>query len=195
MEKSVVITYETLYELLRREKYRAELQQLDKTFFSDVSNYLSGKKKLLDAQQARPTPFSLELQKTQKQYENVQKIIKELYEKRENKIIQLALFSSKLNNQSMPQNMLAEEEALYRDVMKILDKYREEILFNLLEPKLTEEPSVKDTKMIRFTSSIPKFVGDDLKTYGPYEGGDVAEFSLKIADLLIKKGRAMEVLE
>jgi DNA replication initiation complex subunit (GINS family) len=39
----VKITYETLFDLLRREKNRNELQQLDPSFYLDVVSYLKEK--------------------------------------------------------------------------------------------------------------------------------------------------------
>jgi len=44
-EKQVRITYETLYELLRREKSNDELQKLDESFFRDVIEYLAERTK------------------------------------------------------------------------------------------------------------------------------------------------------
>src|SRR3989344_4083177 len=43
-EKSVVITYETLFELLNRERERPELQKLEQSFFADVVDYLREKR-------------------------------------------------------------------------------------------------------------------------------------------------------
>ena len=47
MEKEVVITYETLFEILRREKTREELQKLPDNFHNDVGKYLSDKKQTM----------------------------------------------------------------------------------------------------------------------------------------------------
>src|SRR3989338_6765864 len=47
--QEVVITYETLFELLKREKERTDLQKLEPTFFSDTINYIKDKKKILEA--------------------------------------------------------------------------------------------------------------------------------------------------
>ena len=43
-EKDAIITYETLYEIVRLEKQRKELQKLDDTFFLNVVKYLEEKK-------------------------------------------------------------------------------------------------------------------------------------------------------
>ena len=45
--KEFNISYTTLFELLRREKDREELQKLQKTFFEDVKSYIQEKQKNL----------------------------------------------------------------------------------------------------------------------------------------------------
>ena len=42
-----IITYETVYETLRKEKFKNDLQQLEETFFNDVVKYLEERKKSL----------------------------------------------------------------------------------------------------------------------------------------------------
>ena len=49
----VIITYDTLYEILRREKFRNELQLLDVEFFDNVLSYLNEKSVILDSQKNR----------------------------------------------------------------------------------------------------------------------------------------------
>ena len=44
MAEDMIITYETLYDILRREKNRAELQELSETYLQDLINYLQKNK-------------------------------------------------------------------------------------------------------------------------------------------------------
>ena len=53
METEVIITYDTLYEILRREKTRQELQDLNKTFFKDVTKYIEEKSSILNSQEQK----------------------------------------------------------------------------------------------------------------------------------------------
>ena len=46
--KEVNITYETLFELLKREKDTNDLQKLDADFFNKFVDYINEKKKMLD---------------------------------------------------------------------------------------------------------------------------------------------------
>src|SRR3989344_1673364 len=137
-EKNVMITYETLYELLRKEKFRQELQKLDENFFKDVINYLEEKKTILQSQEKKDSIFApSNIQKTRKQLDNLQKIIKEFYERRETKIIQLAVFSSRTNSTIQDYSaMLEEEKELYKSIVDELNGFRSSILKSLLQGKM-----------------------------------------------------------
>lgn len=199
MDKEIIITYETLYEIMRREKFRPDLQKLNIEFFNDFIKYLQEKKSILESQKKKKSIFtSSETQKTQKQIENTKKIIKELYEKRENKIIQIAMFAARNNDNPILQEMLPEERRFFQELLEIINNYRASILHNLIEgkqPEIKEKEKPKELKtekkdsikMIRFLQSIPKFVGTDLKIYGPFEEEEVAAIPSGVADLLTKK--------
>ena len=203
MADEVVITYETLFELLRRERYRPELQVLPKTFFKDVVKYLSEKQSLLDSQQKKTSIFaSAEIQKTRKQLENIQKILKEIYERREHKILQLALFASRTKEGPDFPEMLMEEHHLYTHLHELLARYQEGILHNLLSARPPhilsvtppEQPkglkSENQTKLVRLLAALPKFVGSDLEVYGPFEEAEIAALPADVADLLTKRKKA-----
>ncbi len=198
----VKIVFETLYEILRREKYKNELQQLESTFYTDVVKYLAEKTSLVESQQSKSSIFaSVEIQKTQKTIENVKKILKELYERRESKIIQLARVASMMGETTEFPEILPEEKGLFREVRDMLTKYRSGIVNNLMlikPPQIEEIEKPKElksdkkigTKLIRFLSPTPKFIGDDLNIYGPYDEEDLAALPIKVANVLIKKNRA-----
>ena len=125
MAEDMIITYETLYDILRREKNRVELQELSETYLQDLINYLQKKKEILESQEKKKSIFtSIETQKTRKQIESIQKIIKELYERRESKIIQSAIISSRTNIETEEKSvMLPEEEEFYESLVKKLNYY------------------------------------------------------------------------
>jgi len=196
------ITYETLFELLRREKTREELQKLNMSFFSDVVNYLKEKNDALIL--PKNDIFAAEeRRKAETQMENIRNILKEFYEKREKKIISMALDMSRmsmgaLNSEIIDTSaMLKEEKELFDYLVDVLNNNRKGVLYNILEAKMPdakkkeaeekkeeEKPEQEEQKeelkeenrqkLIRFLLAVPKFVGTDLQEYGPFEKEDIA---------------------
>lgn len=214
-DKDVNITYETLFDLLRREKTRAELQELDKKFFEDIVGYLNEKKKVLVEQKSKIDLFSsTEREKTQKQLENIKKILKEIYEKRESKIINMALNKSRVPSFIIDGAVfLDEEKKFFEQLLGLMDDYRKGILFRTLEGEqpLLEEKKVnkeiaekevekeqnverketeKNNSIVKFKNSVPRFVGTELEEYGPFEENEIANLPLEIASVLVEKDRA-----
>ena len=213
MVQEVIITYETLFELLQREKGRSDLQKLEPTFFSDVINYIKDKKKLLDAKNDSTFAHE-ERKKTEKQLENIYKILKELYERREKKIMSLALDKSRTKSNLIDISaLLNEEKVVFEALTSLLDKYRDAILYSVLNEKapfmqfhssLEDKPQEnfktafelkKPTKLVRFVHHIPKFVGPELEEYGPFEEEDIANLPAEVADVLISRGKVEEINE
>jgi len=199
----VVITYETLYELLRREKSREELQKLEENFTAETQKYLDEKQEII--KKAGESLFANdERRKTQTQIDNARRIIKELYHKREQKIVNMALDANKTGAKiAMTSSMLIREKDLYEKILRQLEESKIMILGEMVESRRTasaedEKPKdLKDTpesnKHVRFKEEIPKFMGTDLNVYGPYLKESEAELPLKIAELLIRKGKVEEI--
>lgn len=202
-----MLTFEALFELLRKEKINPELQKVEDEFYNLTSQYLEEKHAVLKTEQSSDSIFSSDSKRTMLQLENAKKIIKELYEKRENKIVNLAMLSSRANIKETGTNMLKEEKRLYRELLELLDVYRDGILHNMLKSKKilikrkellpkdikTQQNESQNGKMIRFLHSVPKFVADDLNIYGPFEQEDMSFLPKKTANLLITRKRAEEI--
>jgi|SRR3989344_2058403 len=196
-----LITYENLYEILRLEKYKKELQQLDKDFFDKVSRYLNEKKSILEGYESKDSVFANKsIIKTKKQLENINILLRELYEKREAKIVQMALFNSRtgdgLENSSI---MLPQERKLYDELITLLAQMRFAVLEKIVEgkkPDIQVESEVlknPSLKVVKFVDSVPEFVGEDMNVYGPFKAEDIGNLPVKVAEILIKNNMAKEV--
>ena len=205
-EKDSVITYEILYEVLRLEKYRAELQKLDDGFFSKFVKYLDEKKAILLSSESKDSVFaSQSITKTRKQIENIQKLIKELYEKRESKIVQMAIYASRMDSQPGDIHaLLPDEKDMYASLVEELNSFRSGILYNLLNAKkpkviragVTKIEETKDklsNKLVRFVQPVPQFIGEDMNIYGPFEAEDVANLPISVSEVLIKSSKVEEL--
>ena len=211
--KEVNITYETLFELLKREKDMTDLQKLDPNFFNYFVEYLNEKNKVLGKEDSL---FSYdEKKKVEKQIENAKRIIKEIYERREKKILNIALIKSRTKSDVMDtSSFLENEKRFFDEVVKVLDVFRNDVIDNIISGKQTSDITVakeeinkkeidekgdidknetKNTKLVRFIYAVPKFVGKELEEYGPFAEEDIANLPIEIADLLINKGRVEEI--
>ena len=203
--KEVVLTYETLYEVLRREKSKEELQKLDKNFFSDVLNYLREKQKAYDESLSKNDVFSIdEREKLRIQLSNIKRILKDLYDIRERKIIALSVNRSRINSDVVnTTNLLDEERALFDGLVAVLQVHRKGIINKILDLRkpdislVQDKPKPKDTnkkiKRVKFLDKIEQFVGKELELYGPFDKDDEAKLPSEIADILIKQGKAVDV--
>ncbi|USN45664.1 MAG: DNA replication complex GINS family protein [Candidatus Woesearchaeota archaeon] len=118
----VTITYEALFDLLRRET-KDELQKLDDSFYEDVRKYINQKKQLMEENLAKSDYFSKsEAEKIELQLKNIRKILVSVYELREKKIIHLAL------NKARTESTIVNTDALLS---------KEQDLFNALVVSLT----------------------------------------------------------
>ena len=221
LESNAVVTYETLFELLRLEKGREELQKLDYNFLEEVAKYVKEKKDFLRKQPSIDSFSDDHRSNTEKQLQNINSILKQLYDRREKKMMQMAINKARLGMSLVDtSNLLPPERRLFEELVATLERNRKEILGAILNPKpefkeasgetihevrpqlepvasveqtKKEQELDKDMKMIRFTKAVPKFVGLDLEIYGPFEEDDFASLPKEISDVLIEKGRAEEV--
>ncbi len=200
-----VITYEAIFEMLRREKGSDALQKLDESYFSKIIEYVKGKSSGEDREI----------------FNNARKLIKEIYERREKKIMTLAVDKCRLGMESVnTANMLNEERVLFTQALEILQKGRAGIIDRILSGNLPafeqsvsgtvsnsanapasssenvskdDVKSVSENLMVRFLHAVPRFVGKELEVYGPFEQEEIANVPNEIAKILIAKGRAEEI--
>jgi len=201
-----VITYEGLYEILRLEKYKKELQPLSQDFYKKVVKYLQEKELILKSQKQKDSVFASDsIKKTEKQVDNVKRILREFYNLRESKICQLALFYSRSGSKMKDMSLMTKEELMFfEDLVNIFNRFKTGIIDNILlnlEPSIknkpkeikTEERAQEHNYMLEFTQFIPKFLGEDLKIYGPFDVGDVANLPKRASEALINNKRAQKI--
>ncbi len=215
MVDEIKVTLETLYDILRNEKKREDLQQLDEAFYLNVVTYLREKRVILEQSKQQDNIFAAgDKEKTEYELRSIRRILREIYEKREKKIIDIALNKSKTGSEIIDTSaMLREEKEFYEHILGNLDKYRSGVLQNLLTGELPSfsgnspsffnpppKPTVAapfissgEAVRIKFVHATPKFIWKDMKTYGPFDPGDQIEIFPEVAELLVRKGRAEKV--
>ena len=163
---NIKITLESLYDILRNEKKREELQLLEDTFFIDVITYIRQKQAFLETKKENDDLFaSGERDKLDYEIRSIKRILKEIYEKREKKIMDIALNRSRTGSDIIDtSSMLNEEKRFYETILKTLDQYRRGILLNLFKgelPSLVPEYQEEKKETFRKFEGAPAMVADE----------------------------------
>jgi len=207
ISKEVILTYETLYEIVRKEKSKEELQKLEITFLRDALTYLKEKQQAYDENLTKNDIFSQsERDKLHIQINNIKKILKDLYDIRERKIINMAINKSRTNAHIIDsENLQQHEQGLFESATAVLVQYRTGILHKILEQRnpdlmpiilpIPEEEKIEmpDNKKVKFIEKTDQFAGPELELYGPYNEEDEANLPPEVASILISQGKAIEI--
>jgi DNA replication initiation complex subunit (GINS family) len=186
-----MITYNDIYEALRKEKYSEQLQALPKKFICQVSDYISEKKKLSNQ---TGDLFSEEIMKTKKQLENAVAIFNELMLLRKKKILGLVFVASETGiSKADSANMMEFEKELFDNLIDSVKKAEKKLSQEFNRSGVSEIE--KKYKMVLFLEDIEEIVGRDGEAVGPYNKGVVANIPREVAEILISDEKAEIVSE
>jgi DNA replication initiation complex subunit (GINS family) len=129
----ISVTFETLFEVLRLEKKRGELQELPKGFFEGVRSYLGQKATIAGKQGAGEHLPEAEIAHARRQLENAYKILDELIGVRERKILEFARLRLGPEAPIEPP-FLDEEKEFYTRLEAELNGFRKTMLGKLRQP-------------------------------------------------------------
>jgi len=185
-----MITYNDLYEALRKERYSEQLQPLMKGFIKEVAEYIKDREDSISGDDL----FSEEVQKSKRQLENSVSIFKELMLRRKKKLLELAFVSAETGISKRDfENMLAFEKEVFEKIMKALNEGDKEVENMLNGGK--DGGVVEKNKMIMFKDDTEEFLDLDGNKIGPFGKGDIVNISQEIANILIVDGKADPVDE
>ena len=170
------ITYELIRKIQREEERQPKLTKLPEEFYSKIGNYLIQKKRIAASKGERKEAFELK---------NVERLIEDIFNRRERKILNHALISARTGMQT--ENLTEEEEKFHSQLLHALKERRTGLLKRILEQSETKEG------MVIFKQDTPTFVGADMLNYGPFKEGDVAKIPEENKRILLEKEVVEEV--
>lgn len=183
-----MITYNDIYEALRKEKYAEVLQPIDKKFIQDVSEYLKDKK---DITEKKEDIFSDSTIKSKKQLENAIAIFKELMLRRKKKLLNLAFIARETGISKRDfDNMLECEREMFDKITKSMED-SDKVISDLLIGKIQEK---KENMMIMFKENVEEFLDMSGNMTGPFEKGEIANLSQAVVKILADAGK-IEIME
>lgn len=131
-EKELRISYELLFEILRREKNREDLQQLEPDFFGSVFDYLNtlyAELRQMHEDSSTDPQLDDEIEKIQLKIQNLKKMVRDLYGRREKKIVGLAVMRSRTQQSIVDTSLLLEnEKRLFEALTALLETHKVEQL-------------------------------------------------------------------
>ena len=209
-------TYEDLYELLRTEKFSTDLDEIKKGDLHRIQAYLKTKEVLLKKQEDTTSILSSQKKiKIQQEIDNAIRALKDLYEIRERKIINRAVYGARTDDTFKDTtNMLENETELYEQMLEIL-RDQKEIFFKLIEnaseieekninistttdetetqTSYDEDTGKKDKESdikfieVSFIEDCPEMFGEDLEKYGPFKVNDTHNIPEQLFNILEKQ--------
>jgi len=186
-----MITYNDIYEALRKEKYSEQLQMLPKKFIENVSAYLADKKKLASQE---GDLFSEEVMKVKKQLENAQAIFNELILLRKKKLLGLVFVASETGISKRDfENMLDYERELFDSLIASVKNAEKKLLlqFNGVD----KVAGGQELQMLLILEDVEELVDFEGNPLGPFSKGEIVNLDKRVADILVSDGRAELVSE
>jgi len=167
-----MLSYEALRKMVNEEKTNQKMIELPDGFFEEVTTYLENKRRMSETKE------------DSWEYDSAKRLLQDLLDKRESKIVNLALFH--IRSGADPGKLGKEEREFFDYIVSGIRSFRKNMKESVegeMEPMLT----------IGFLADAPEFVGMDERNYGPFRKGDVVNIPKDNANLFVTKGLARPI--
>lgn len=181
-----MLSYQELYEYLRKEKYGEQLQSLPKNFVTEFAEYARQQKARFAQENDM---FSADLLKDKKQFENAFALFKELILRRKKKILNLVFVAAETGIMKRDfADMLTFEQELFDKLVKSM---------NESDKQMSEELNGKapsfENSMIIILDDVEEFVDMSGNSVGPFQKGVMINIEKQVAEILVNSGKAARV--
>lgn len=164
-----MLTYETIMKIHEEEQNSPKLTSLPENFFHEIRDYLEKKEEM-----SREKADKWEI-------ESIKRRIDGILEIRIRKILNMAF--DHVRSGFLPKNMSPNEEKFFNKIVEEIKGFRKD-QENMMESQ--EEKKV----VVTILEDTPQFVGINLKVYGPFKKGEIANLPEPNAQLLIENKSA-----
>ena len=187
-----MLTYNDIYEILRKEKYSETLQALPKNFVEEFSQYIMDRK---NQNSGGEDLFTDSVVKSKKQLENSISLFKELILRRKKKLLSLVFVAAETGILKRDyETMLPFEKETFEKFIKAFEEGDKE-LTKVLQNDRKQIASLDPFKMILFTQPVEQFVDMSGKAIGPFSAGQLVNLDSDVGEILVSSGKASFVDE
>jgi DNA replication initiation complex subunit (GINS family) len=184
----IMITFNDIYESMRKEKYSDQLQLLPKKFLMECSEYFKEKKEFLNKEEDLFSDMAI---KNKKKLENAIASFRDLLRLRKKKILNLAFVAAEVGISKKDfENLLNFEKDLFEEVVKGLERAEK----NLNADMQGAQKDERKHRLVRFLEDVPEFLDFNSAGVGPFEKGEIASLENEIVEILEKDNR-VEIIE
>lgn len=169
-----MIGYSLLRDIERQELTQASLTRLPPDFYENVKKYVAE----LEMKMGDGGIMVI------REYENVKRIIKRIMEKREEKIVLLAVRGIE------SENLTEEERGLFYSIKERIDEYRKNFEYEESKNSIKKER----IKKIRMLKEVAAYTAPNGNVYGPFKEQEEVVLPYEEANILVKAKLAEEVI-
>lgn len=191
------INYKVLRKIQQMEKITPTLTKIDSDFYDASSNYLKYLNERLEKEKSYQKQILLK-----DEIHNTNKIMNNIYEQREKKILLAAVSKVRGGNPNL-ENLVNVERKLFDSILELMTYTRKEIIKNkskkdkkeeteAIEPIKEKKEQVNINSIVMVKEDIPEFIGTDMKKYN-LRKGDLISLPKDMSDTLSKRDAVREV--
>jgi DNA replication initiation complex subunit (GINS family) len=183
-----MITFNDLYEAVRKEKYSDSLQVLPAKFLQEASQYFEEKREFLAKEEDMFSDIAI---KNKKKLENALTSFKDLIRIRKKKILNLAFVAAEVGISKKDfENMFGYEKDLFEEVTKALESAEKDRSTEMSGESKTEFKH----RLVRFLENVPEFLNFEGEEIGPFEKGEIHNLEADVVGIL-EKDKRVEVID
>ncbi|NYZ77453.1 DNA replication complex GINS family protein [Candidatus Micrarchaeota archaeon] len=167
------LNYSILREIQKKETDSTRLSSLEEDFYDAASDFL---------RQKREEAFSNGSMPAIREYENIKKIISTIKERREEKIVLMAI-----RGEGTPGGLTPDEVELLKELSDSVKRFRGKMseLFSSEENGKAFAPR-KKSRRVKLLKDVEPYKGLDNGVYGPFKSGEEVELPPEEAEWLLK---------
>ncbi|MCD6512756.1 MAG: DNA replication complex GINS family protein [Thermoplasmata archaeon] len=175
-----MLGYSKLRNIEQNEKSSAKLTNIGADFYQQAGMYIQELEEKIEEERVK-NPSSRKITLLSDELRNARRILNNIFERREKKIVLNALMAARGGEKSM-ENLTREEKIFYDRLVELLEENRRNIF----------EVKKKDVVVIRILKNIPQFVDSNMRKY-TLKKEDIISLPSDVARILIERKAAEKI--
>jgi DNA replication initiation complex subunit (GINS family) len=181
---TATLSYDEIRRIYRLEKNTSKLVEVPDDFYYVLNEFIKQEK---ERYLKSLKDFSIE---EARDFANMKKMVEEIFLLRQRKILNMALLSSRGNNDAKLA-LAGPELKTFSSVVILLEKQQKTIeeMFQANATAKTggEKAKELDLVSVKILKEVPAFIGTDMKEYGPFSQNQTVELPFAISKLFLER--------